>query len=65
MDTGKELVGQAEKAGKLDCDEHGNKCDVTENETKRCDAPAFPYGNPPEAGGDEPPESSPPVSSFA
>jgi hypothetical protein len=63
MDTRDELIGQAEKSGKLDCG--GNdECETVERKTERSDAPAIPYGNPPEAS-EEPPESPPPVSSFA
>jgi hypothetical protein len=63
MDTKDELIGQAQEDGKLER-EDGEGRKVIPSETKRSEAPAIPYGNPPEAGDQEPPES-PSVSSFA
>lgn len=64
MDTREELLGQARKDGNLPDCEIGEYCEIDPGETRRSDAPAIPYGNPPEAGKQEPPDS-PPVSSFA
>lgn len=65
MNTGDELRGQAKKAGKLQDEKQQSDGErVIEGDTKRSEAPAIPYGNPPEASGDEPPEP-PEVSAFA
>ena len=53
MDTGEEILGQARKDGKLGCDCGEPDCECgSPSETKRSDAPAIPYGNPPEASQD-------------